>query len=430
MLNIKSELFKFKKGLSENSYDIYDIVDAHYKVCDEISEKKIIESISEALKPHFYDKGVKSLVESFNLDLSQNQLTYDLKHLYNILSEQAAGGTVYRQVLNTIVKIVNTDDSASKLDMILNELNIHTWIPEVKMFLGGLQADPIKRSNIFYSGVIENVYTVVERVEEGSLAYVGNSWFLITEKEITKTDLNKHFGDLNKLREMRLLEEACKLAMFDEDSVVFEFDDNLRIGVSTKNKGALSINGEEVNENTTLETLFSSSLIPHANRGYYPMLEQVVNNIDKFLELDIAKHISNDMKPTVECFVFNYGKDCLVYKIDKRNGSSLYTFESATDVVNEVKHDLSADLTDFFKKKLSKEEVASKKLEDKEQAVNLKLEQVQLGLSKLQAAIDAKYNAEGILEKALSQLKEKEAELLLEQNKIKEAKYKNRDIVK
>ena len=86
MKNLKLELFNFKRGLTLDQEEICHIVEGHMIACDEHSEKSIILSLNERLKPYTYDKSVKSLLESLNQDMSNYELVYELKNLYNVIN--------------------------------------------------------------------------------------------------------------------------------------------------------------------------------------------------------------------------------------------------------------------------------------------------------------------------------------------------------
>ena len=83
MKNLKLELFNFRKNLSLDQEEVSTIVEGHMNACNEHSEKSIINSLNEKLKVYTYDKTVKSLLESLNDDMSNHELLYELKSLYN-----------------------------------------------------------------------------------------------------------------------------------------------------------------------------------------------------------------------------------------------------------------------------------------------------------------------------------------------------------
>jgi hypothetical protein len=63
-----------------------------------------------------------------------------------------------------------------------------------------------KRTNLLSGGNSESIFTIVEQVEEGHVALVSDSWFLLTENNIEKTLLETHVKDEAQLRSLRTLE--------------------------------------------------------------------------------------------------------------------------------------------------------------------------------------------------------------------------------
>ena len=117
MKNLKLELFNFKKGLSVDQEDISNIVESHLQACKDYSEKTVIQSLNEKLKIYTFDKNVKRFVENLNNDLSEYQLTYELKHLYNVLNTKNQG-EVYRQPINVLLQTINMESDQDKMSKI------------------------------------------------------------------------------------------------------------------------------------------------------------------------------------------------------------------------------------------------------------------------------------------------------------------------
>ena len=84
MKNLKLELFNFKKNLSLDQEEIFNIIEGHVNACVHASEKSVIASLNEKLKPFTYDKEVKGLLESLNDDIKQYEILYELKNLTNL----------------------------------------------------------------------------------------------------------------------------------------------------------------------------------------------------------------------------------------------------------------------------------------------------------------------------------------------------------
>ena len=424
MKNLKLELFNFKKNLSLDQEEISVIVESHMGACNDASEKSIIYSLNERLKPFTYDKDVKSLLEGLNDDMKNFELLYELKNLYNVLNSKNSG-ELYRQPINVLLQTINLDTDQDRMSKVLNELAVYDWVPEIKLFVHNLTKSPEQRTNLLSGGKGESIYTVVESVEDGHIALVKDSWFLLSENVIEKTLLENHVKDEQDLRSLRMLETAMKYASVTEDRVNFRISEYLTIGLSVAKKGKVYINDDEMNDETTLESLFNSPIVPIVNKNFYPILLEVSQNLDKFVELDVVKRVNNLINPYLECFAFNYKNATFLYRCDERYGNSFFKYDSALELVNEVRNELNYDLTYFYENKLGKEIVVKRKLEDKEREVTLKLEDVDFNIDKLRGSIKLIGESE-VLTTALSNLEKRKTVLDAELNGIKELQYKER----
>ena len=424
MKNLKLELFNFKKDLSLDQEEISVIIEGHMNACNEHSEKTIINSLNERLKPFTYDKEVKKLIESLNDDMSNYELLYELKNLYNVLNSQNQG-ELYRQPINVVLQTISLDTDQDRMAKILNELAIYDWVPEVKLFVHNLTSSPEKRSNLLSGGKGEPIFTIVEQVEDGHIALVKDSWFLLTENSIEKTLLENNIKDDESLRTLRTLETAMKYATISEDRVNFRISEYLTLGLSVNGKGGIYINDDEMNEETTLESLFSSPIVPIVNKNFYPVLLEVSKNLDKFVELDVVKRVQNLINPYLECFAFNYKNSTFLYRCDERYGNSFFKYESALELVNEVRNELNYDLTYFFENKLDKELIVKRKLEDKEREISLKLEDVNFNIEKIKGSIQMIGESE-VLTTALKNLEKRRDNLDVELHATKELQYNER----
>jgi len=424
MKNLKLELFNFKKDLSLDQEEISVIIEGHMNACNEHSEKTIINSLNERLKPFTYDKEVKKLIESLNDDMSNYELLYELKNLYNVLNSQNQG-ELYRQPINVVLQTINLDTDQDRMAKILNELAVYDWVPEVKLFVHNLTSSPEKRSNLLSGGKGEPIFTIVEQVEDGHIALVKDSWFLLTENSIEKTLLENNIKDEESLRTLRTLETAMKYATISEDRVNFRISEYLTLGLAVNGKGGIYINDDEMNEETTLESLFSSPIVPIVNKNFYPVLLEVSKNLDKFVELDVVKRVQNLINPYLECFAFNYKNSTFLYRCDERYGNSFFKYESAIELVNEVRNELNYDLTYFYENKLDKELVVKRKLEDKEREITLKLEDVQFNIEKVKGSIQM-IGESVVLSTALKNLEKRRSNLDGELYAVKELQYKER----
>lgn len=424
MKNLKLELFNFKKNLTLDQEEVSFIIEGHMNACNELSEKQIIGSLNERLKPFSYDKDVRSLLESLNDDVKNYELVYELKNLYNVLNSKNQG-EIYRQPINVLLQTINLDTDQDRMSKILNELAVYDWVPEVKLFVHNLTKSPEKRSNLLSGGKGESIYTIVEQVEDGHVALVKDSWFLLSENAIEKTLLETHVKDEEALKSLRMLETAMKYATVTEDRVNFRISEYLTVGLSVAKKGKVFINDDEMNEETTLESLFSSPIIPIVNKNFYPVLMEVSKNLDKFVELDVVKRVNNLINPYLECFAFNYKANTFLYRCDERYGNSFFKYESALELVNEVRNELNYDLTYFYENRLDKELVVKRKLEDKEREITLKLEDVQFNIEKVKGSIEMIGESQ-VLTTALKNLEKRKSHLSAELNGVKELQYKER----
>ena len=424
MKNLKLELFNFKKSLSIDQLDVSYIIEGHISSVNDFSEKQIISSLNEKLKPFTYDTEVNNLLESLNDDLSNYQLLYELKHLYNVLNSQNQG-ELYRQPINVLLQTINLETDQDRMGKILNELAIYDWVPEIKLFVYNLTKSPEQKSNLLSGGKSESVYTIVEQVEEGHLSFIRDSWFLLTENSIEKTLLENNVKDEERLRTLRTLQTALQFATINESRIDFRISEYLTIGLSVTSKGGYFINDDEMNNETTLESLFSSPVIPIVNKNFYPLLVEVSKNIDSFVELDVVKKISNLINPTLEVFAFNYKNNIFIYRCDERYGNSFFKYDSALELVNEVRNEMNYDLTYFYENKLSKELISKKKLEDKEREITLKLEDVGFNISKVEGSINM-IGKTKVLNEALKNLKKRRSNLDFELQAIKELQYAER----
>lgn len=424
MKNLKLELFNFKKNLSLDQEEISIIIEGHMNACNSMSEKTIINSLNEKLKPYTYDKSVKSLLESLNDDVKNYELLYELKNLYNVLNSKNQG-EIYRQPINVLLQIINLESDEDRMSKILNELAIYDWVPEIKLFVHNLTKSPEQKANLLSGGKSESIYTIVEQVEDGHIALVKDSWFLLSENNIEKTLLENIIKDEQNLRSLRMLETAMKYAFITEDKINFRISEYLTLGLSVNKKGRIFINDEELNEETTLESLFSSPIVPIVNKNFYPILVEVSKNLDKFVELDVVKKVTNLINPYLEVFAFNYKNNIFIYRCDERYGNSFFKYESALELVNEVRNELNYDLTYFFENKLNKELVVKRKLEDKEREITLKLEDVTFNIEKIKSSIKMIGESE-VLTTALNNLNKRKENLKSELLAVKELQQKER----
>ena len=423
MKNLKLELFNFKKSLTFEQSDVAYVVEGHLNNYTEFAEKQMIQSLNERLRPYTYDKQVKSFLESLNDDVAQFELVYELKSLYNVLNSKNQG-ELYRQPLNVLLQTINLETDQDRLSKVLNELAIYDWVPEIKLFVHNLTKSPEKRQNLLNGGKAESVYTIVEQVEDGHIAFIKDSWFLLSENTIDKTLLENHVKEEARFRTLRTLQTALQFCSINENRIDFRISEYLTVGLGVAKKG-LFINEDELNEESTLESIFQSPVIPIVNKNFYPLIQEVSKNMDSFVELDVVKRVSNLINPTLEVFAFNYKNNLFVYRCDERYGYSFFKYDSALELVNEVRNELNFDLTYFYENKLNKEVVTKKKLEDKEREITLKLEDVKFNIGKVKASLQMLGETK-VLKEALVNLEKRAKSLDGELTAVKELQYKER----
>ena len=410
MGNLKLELFNFKNRLNIDQLDIARVADSHLANYENMSEMEINESLKVSLDSYRYEPEVKALLESVQEEIESMPLVYELKDLYKKV-ERKNLGVMYRPALVQLLEIINKPNDDARMESVLNELSIYDWVPEIKHFLMKMSASPIERQNLENSGKAAKIYTLVEKVDEGHLAYIIDRWFLIAESEIKQVFADDYVKDEDKVRNIRLLEKVMNMSEIEENTITFQIDENLKLGVSTKDN-SIYLNGEKLDKETTLETLFNSPIIPYLKRDYYNLVESTVNNLDKFVELDVALKVSNLLNPFCESVAFNYKDKMYIYNKDNRTGSRFYAYENASELIHDVQKELDYDLTHFFENKLSNELKSLRGLEDREQQIDMKLQDVNESLKML--------NENEELLKESKELQTTKSNLLVYKNKLTE----------
>ena len=427
MKNLKYDLFNFKKDLPIEDYELNIIVERFISNYDKYSEKELVSSVKETLTPFSWDTKVKRLVEGLEEEIKSEPLNYNLKDLYKKI-ERKNYGQMYRPALNSILNIINMNDNDTKMSSIVNELVIHDWIPEVKLFMSGYMNNPIQRQNLVNSGKASKVFTLVEKTENGNLVFMKDRWFLINQDEVKQTLLEDHIKDIEKVREFRILEKVMTIGDIKEDSISFRLDENLVLSISTKNDKDVFLNEEKLDKETTLENLFNSKIIPWLKKDYYVLSTTAAQNIDKFVDLDIALKVENVLHPYLECYVVNYKDKMYVYNKDARTGTAFYEYNSANDLINDIQRELDYDLTKFLDNKLSKEIKHLRTLEDKEMEVKEAIKQIDEGLALLKEHEEL-VNEDEALKKTFNDLLISKHELYENLKQIKDDKVKAKRMI-
>lgn len=382
MKSLKLELFEYRKSLNIDQTEVIDIVSEHMDLCDKYSEREIYGSLSGLLDKYKFYESVNTFLNDIDSALSEQPLLYNLKDLYAKVARKEYT-FLYENALHSIIECINQNTDEDRKIRILNDLKLYEWIPEVKLFLYEIASTPQTKQNfISKGGKIDDVFSVVLQLKEGYLTYVANKWFLLTNEGITATLAENHITDDTQLKKLRLLETAIQQAEFTENRIIFNIAEGLVVSFDTDAK-KIYLNESEADKGTTLETLFNSSVVPFMGKAFYPVLNETFNNLDKFMKIDTVKRVSNIMNSAYECFVFNYNGKISQYRIDKYQGNSYYTFENAMPLIENVMHELGADLTFFYESQLSEEVKAKIDIEKQEKTLMEKLSDINNGIEKI-----------------------------------------------
>jgi len=427
MKKLKYDLFNFKKDLPIEDYELNVIVERYISNYDNYSEKELVGSLKENLAGYAWDTRVKILVEALEDEIKSEPVNYNLKDLYKKI-ERKNYGQLYRPALNSILNIINIQDNDSKMSTIMNELVIHDWIPEVKLFLSGYMNNPIQRQNLVNSGKASKVFTLVEKTDNGNLVFMKDRWFLISQDEIKQTLLEDNISDIEKIREFRILEKVMKIGDIQEDKISFRLDENLVLSISTKSDKDVFLNEEKLDKETTLENLFNSKIIPWLKKDFYVLSTTTAQNLDKFVDLDIALKLENVLHPWLETYVVNFKDKMYVYNNDTRTGSAFYEYNSANDLINDIQRELDYDLSSFLENKISKEVKYLRSLEDKEMEIKESIKEIDKGLTLLKENENL-VNEDEALKETFKQLLISKHDLYENMKKIKDEKVKARRMI-
>lgn len=374
MKNWKFDLFNFRNSLTLDQLEISSIIEKHLHQFDKMSELELVESLKMNLADFSYDNDLKKLFENFDEELESMPLVYSLKKLYKVV-ERKNYGMLYRDPLQKILDTISKDTDDARMESIVNDLSIYDWVPEIKVFVSGLMQNPIQKQNFNSNGAkAKKVFTVVESVDGGHIAFVGDRWFLLKEGNVEQCVLRDFVKDVEKAKVLEALEQAMRISSFENDVIDFKIDENLNISVSMDNR--LFLNGEETDKESTLEDIFNSPLVPFMKKSFYHVIEKVTSNLDKIIDLDVVTKISSLKRPLTETFAFNYKDKMYIYNMDKRTGSSFFEYDSVNQLIQDVQREMEYDITPFYENKLSKELQQFRKLEDREKSIELKIKEV------------------------------------------------------
>jgi len=422
MKSLKLKIFEYCKDLDIEQTEVSQIFTEHIDLCDNYSEKEIYGSLSTMLEKYRFYESVTTFLDDVDSILSEQPLLYNLKDLYKKVARKEYT-FLYENALHSIMDCINQLSDEDRKIKILNDLKLYEWIPEVKLFLYEMATTPQAKQNfISKGGKIDDVFSIVLQLKEGYLTYVANKWFLLNTEGITATLAENHISDDVQLKKLRLLEQAVQKAEFSESRIVFNIAEGLIVSFDTANK-KIYLNESEADKGTTLETLFNSAVVPFMGKAFYPVLNETFNNLDKFMKIDTVKRVSNIMNTAYECFVFNFNGKISQYRIDKYMGNSYYTFENAMPLIENVMHELGADLTFFYENQLSDETKAKIDIQNKEKIVMEKLKDVEKGINQIKEETElVKENK--VLEDLYNSLLSKKHKLSEELNALRNTKTK------
>ncbi len=380
------ELFNFKKSLTVEQDELDQHVSLHISLLNsndirKPSQKGIVRSITERLQPFTYDKNVVALLENLNQCVKSDELFYDLDELYRSIESQNQG-MVFRELLQTILDIINCEDEKDRCVKIINELSMYDWIPVVKQFLFNFTTNPNDRKNINAGGGKgELAHSIIEKIEGGFISFVGDKWFAIKENLIEPVTPSDVITDQAKLTRLNNLAEALRIGYIENNIIEFSVDGDMKLGISLDNSDVF-LNGDKVE--MSVDEFFQSSLVPLLNRTLYPVIAEVVKSKSMFVILDIVMKVTNITKPFLSTYVFNYGNAVYAYNIDTRGNSNFTEYTSVTALVNEVQSTLGFDLSEFLNDRFEGETKVIKDLESKDKLVLSKLDEINENIEKLE----------------------------------------------
>ncbi len=369
---MKLKLFEYRQGLNIEQADVVSIISEHIDLCDQYSEKEIFNSLTGLLDTYKFYESVTPFLNEIDEELSGNPLLYNLKDLYAKVArlDQA---WLYESALHSIIECINASNDEDRKIKILDSLKLYEWVPAIKNFLFETASTPQTKQNFLSKGgKIDDVHSIVLQLKEGYLTYVANKWFLMSNEGVASVLLEDYIKDDIQLKKMRLLEQAIQHSVIEDNKMIFQIAEELKVSFDFKTK-EIKLNESEADKGTTLETLFNSSIIPFVGKAFYPVLNEAFNNLDKFMKIDTVKHIYNVANNAFECYVFNFNNKISQYRIDKHSGTSYYSYDNAMPLIESVMHELGADLTFFYEELLSDEVKARVNVENQEKALTEKL---------------------------------------------------------
>lgn len=423
----KMPLFKFRQGLNIDQDQISQITGAFLESADSMSEKELLNSLREHLKPHTYDPKVVSLLEGFEKEVASYDVLYSLKDLYRKL-ERSSYKQMYKHPIQVVLECINKPDDESRIQSIMNELKHYDWIPEVNTFMFALQKTPQERQNILSNNGAKShpVYSVVESIDKDrDLVYVHDRWMLIENNNVSPAQIDQ-IAEADQLNRLYLLQQVMQNAILESDRISFTLDETLTlsIGVGEKNYKALYINEEMAEKETTLQSIFESPLVHFMKKAMYPVVLEAYNSLDKFREMDNITLVTLQSRPDLYVYAIDANESQYVYNIS-RIGNQLFSYDSVSQLLEEVYSETGFDLSYMFENKLPNEVKKMRELEDQEKMIELSIKECMDGIEEIQNHSDMlKHSAE--LNETYEALQLQKIELEKELNTVRQNKLQQR----
>lgn len=382
MTSIKLKLFEFRKELSQEQFDIANIISEHINYCDNYSEKEITQSLQSLLEGFTYFDNVKSLLGDFEKEMNENSLYFTLKDLYAKI-ERRENRFLYEMALNSLLECINQPTDEERKIKVVETLSVYEWIGEIKLFLTEMASTPQEKMNLSSKGgKIDDVYSLALQINEGYLVRVKDAWFLLSKEGVKGVLLESYIKDDVQLKKLRLLEQTLTIAEFKGNSIEFDLTEECKLAINT-NTGKMYLDSQELEKETTLESLFNSPVIPFGGKAQYLIIAETLDNYKKFVVLDNVKRVSNIINSASESFIFNHSDKIYQYNVDKFAGSNAKEWPSAGAVIENVMHEFGVDVTFFYENLLSDEMKLKNEIEKRELKIQESLTNVETAILKI-----------------------------------------------
>jgi len=386
----KLNLFEFRKALSQEKdlsvekVDVINILTEHINAYGEYSEIEIKNSLTAQLESFTFLDNIKTLLSGLESDLQENKLYFTLKDLYSKI-ERKDNRFLYETALEALMECINQNSDEERKIKIVETLNMYEWIPEIKIFLYEMASTPQQKMNFSsQGGKINDVYSLILQVKEGYIARVHDTWFLLGETGIKGVLLEDFVSDDVERKKIHLLTQALELGTFTENSITFDLGENFNFSIDMSN-GKLYLDGVAAENETTLESLFNSPVVPYMGKAYYPIINECLISRKKFVILDSVKRVNNITNNTYECFVFNFKGTIFQYRVDKFTGNNVLQYDSAHAIIENVMHELGVDITFFYENLLSEELKQKVELEKQEMKIQENIKSIEDGILAIKA---------------------------------------------